>query len=535
MEFRLLGPLEVWDGGRLLRIGGAKERALLAILLLDANQLVSSDRLIDELWGDHPPQSARNSLQVRVSNLRKAFRAARSGTSDPLVSQGGGYLIRLEREQLDLHRFELLLEEAGEARARHEARLAAQKLRDALDLWRGPALGDLASEPFAQVAAARLEELRLAALERRLETDLELGRHPELVAELEALVSGHPFRERLRAQLMLALYRSGRQAEALAAYQAARHALVAELGIEPGSLLRELEKGILRQDPALDLTGFSIADRSILVASLHEDALPSLLGLATALARQPRHELIVVRPVAVGGDVAGATALLNERREALIGDGFAARAAAFTSASPGEELVRIAAEQEVDLLLIDGRPEILADDALGAVLERSACDVAVLVARSEPPTPGPVLVPFTGAEHDWVAVELGAWLAGAWRSPLRLAGATADLASGSGDASRLLAHASLAVQRGLGVVTESLLIEPTTEGLLHAAGNAALVVLGVPERWRRDGLGPVRLNLVQAARPPTLLVRRGLRPGGLAPRESVTRFTWSLGPGTPRA
>jgi DNA-binding SARP family transcriptional activator len=533
LEFRLLGPLEVWVEGRLLPVRGAKERALLAILLLDANQLVSTDRLIDELWGNNPPKRARNSLQVRVSNLRKALGAtSRSAADDPLVSLGSGYVIRLKQDQLDLHQFERLLEEAEEALARHERVLGAEKLREALALWRGPALADFAYESFAQVAAARLEELRLVGLERRIEADLELGRHAELVGELEALVPRHPFRERLSGQLMLALYRSGRQAEALATYQVARRALVGELGIEPSPLLQELERGILRQDPALDLAGVSEQDRSILVAALEEDTLDSLLGLASALAWRPRHELILVRPLAVDGDVVRATSLLNQRREQLLSDGISVRTAAFTSARPGDELARIAAQQDVDLLLLDGLPEILDDPALSTVLERSPCDVAIFIARRERPAPGPVLVPFTGAEHDWAAVELGAWIASAWRSPLRLVGAAADPSGSSGDASRLLAHASLAVQRGLGVETVPLLIPPTPEELVRVAQEAALVVLGVPEAWRRGGLGPVRLNLARDAGPPTLLVRRGPRPGGLAPRESLTRFTWSLGRGT---
>ena len=181
--------------------------------------------------------------------------------------------------------------------------------------------------------------------------------------------------------------------------------------------------------------------------------------------------------------------------------------------------------------MLNGCPELLQEGPLLQVLERSPCDVAVLVPRHEPPEPGPVLVPFTGAEHDWAAVELGAWIAAAWHSPLRLAGAAADPEKGSGDASRLLAHAALAVQRGLGVVTEPILISPTARDLLGAAEEAALVVLGVPERWRREGLGPVRLELARDAPAAVLLVRRGPRPGGLAPRESLTRFTWSVGRG----
>jgi DNA-binding SARP family transcriptional activator len=516
-----------------VQVKGAKERALLAILLLDSNQLVPSDRLIDELWGDGAQVSARSSLQVRVSNLRKTLgTTSRSVQDDPVVSFGGGYLIRLEPEQLDLHRFERLLAEAEDAFARHEAALASERLNDALGLWRGSALADFAYEAFAQVPAARLEEMRLLAFERRIDADLELGRHGELVGEVEALVARHPFRERLRGQLMLALYRSGRQAEALAAYRTARLTLDEDLGIMPSPMLQQLEKKILRQDPALDLAGVPAPDRSILIAALEEDALATLLGLGTALAGRLRHELILVRPVTRGSDVARVSSILNERREALLGHGFAVRAASFSSARPAEELVRIVEEQEVDLLLLDANTDTIDDNTVREVLERSPCDVAVVISRHKPLMPGPVLVPFAGAEHDWAALELGAWTAAAWSSPLRLAGAGVD-PEGSTDASRILAHAALAVQRGLGVITEPVLITPNTRELVGAAREVALVVLGVPERWRREGLGAARLGVARDASPTTLLVRRGPRPGGLAPRESRTRFTWSVGRGTP--
>jgi DNA-binding SARP family transcriptional activator len=529
MDFRLLGPLEVWVGGRLLHVQGAKERALLALLLLDANRLVSSDRIIDELWGDDAPESARSSLQVRVSNLRKALAAPRASADDLLLSQGSGYSIQLEPNQLDLHRFERLLAEGEDALARDEPAAASETLGQALALWRGPALADFAYEPFAQVPAARLEELRIAALEQHIDAKLELGRHAELISELKGRVAQHPFRERMRGQLMLALYRSGRQAEALAAYQAARRTLVEELGIEPNPLLQQLEKRILRQDPALGLIRVPAPDRSILIAALDEEALGSLLALGAALARRPRHELIVVRPLALGQDVARASAHLNERREALLREGVAARAASFTAARAGDELVRIAAEQEVDLLLVNGGPNVIDDDTVRDVLEQAPCDVAVLMPRRRHPTPGSILVPFAGVEHDWAAVEVGAWIAAAWHSPLRLAGAAGDPERASGDASRLLAHAALAVQRSVGVTTECILIPPTSQELVRAAGAASLVVLGIPEDWRRGGVGPARLDVAQNATPTTLLVRRGTRPGGLAPPESRTRFTWSLG------
>ena len=237
MEFRILGPLEVLENGRQLDVGGAKQRALLAILLLHANEVVSTDRLIDALWEDDAPETGRKALQVYVSQLRKALGKERIATRSP------GYRLQVEPGELDLSRVRSLLEEGRAA--------------DALALWRGPALADFAYERFAHSEIERLEDLRLACLEERIGTDLAGARHAALVGELEALVREHPLRERLRAQLMLALYRSGRQAEALEAYQDARQALVEELGIEPGRSLRELQQAILQQDPALDAETFA--------------------------------------------------------------------------------------------------------------------------------------------------------------------------------------------------------------------------------------------------------------------------------------
>jgi YVTN family beta-propeller protein len=249
MEFRILGPFEVSERGQLLEVGAGKQRALLALLLLRAGEVVSTDRLIDALWEERPPASALNSVHIYVSQLRKALGNGR------LRTRAHGYLLALEPEQLDLGRFERLLAEGRELLAEGEAERAAEALRAALALWRGPPLSDFASEPFAHGEIARLEELRLAALEERIEADLALGRHAELVSELEALVREHPLRERLRAQLMLALYRSGRQAEALDTYQRGRRVLIEELGLEPGRTLHELEGAILRQDAELDPPG----------------------------------------------------------------------------------------------------------------------------------------------------------------------------------------------------------------------------------------------------------------------------------------
>ena len=245
MEFRILGPLEVADGGRLLPLGDGKPRALLALLLLNANEAVSSERLIDELWDERPPPTAAKILQNYVSQLRKALGEGR------LETRGRGYALRVEAGELDADAFEALL---AEARAAGSAEQAAGTLRTALGLWRGPPLGDLGLDA-ARTEIARLEERRLVALEERVEAELELGRHGDLVGELDALVARHPLRERLRGQLILALYRSGRQAESLAAYQDARRMLSEELGIDPSPALRQLEKAILVQDPSLQLSG----------------------------------------------------------------------------------------------------------------------------------------------------------------------------------------------------------------------------------------------------------------------------------------
>jgi class 3 adenylate cyclase/DNA-binding SARP family transcriptional activator len=233
MDFRILGPFEVDADGRAVDLGGAKQRALLALLAIHANRVVARDQLVEALWDEEPPETAGKALQVYVSQLRKLLGRERVET------KSGGYLLRLEPDELDLARFERLQENG--------------KPDEALALWRGDPLADFAEQRFARAEIARLQELRLACLEQRIERDLAEGRHAEVVGELDALVREYPLREHLRAQLMLAFYRAGRQAEALEAYQAGRSALVDQLGIEPGRTLHELHQQILRQDPALDL------------------------------------------------------------------------------------------------------------------------------------------------------------------------------------------------------------------------------------------------------------------------------------------
>ncbi len=531
MEFRILGPLEVWDEGCEVSLGGRKPRALLALLLLHCNEVVSADRLIDELWGEDSPDRATAALRVNVSRLRKGL------AQDVLTTRSPGYVIRVEPDDLDLQRFERLVDEGRSLLARGLAPDASERLREALSLWRGPALADFAYEDFAQAAIARLEEIRLAAVELRIDADLALGRHDELVGELEALVAEQPLRERLRGYLMTALYRSGRQAEALDAYKDGRRALVDELGIEPSAALQELERAILRQQPALNLPATAsvgeAAERSILVAITQETCVDALLAVAEPLVRDPPRVMVLARLVSDAAELGSASAWLEEHRCALEARGVPARAAAFTSTAPGEELARLATELDVDLLMTDAPEELLAegapDEQLTAVLAETPCDVALLAARDATPE-GPVLVPFGGAEHDWAAVELGAWFARAEDVPLRLAGAAAVPEHGRRDASRLLSHGALAVQRVLGISAEPLLAPPGEEGMLEASRDAGLLVVGLSTRWHREGLGPARLRLAAEATPPTLLVRRGLRPGGLAPPPALTRFTWSIRP-----
>lgn len=317
MKYRLLGPLEVRGRDGTLPLGGAKQRAVLALLLLSANRVVSREELIDELWGDQMPETAVTTLQVYVSRLRKLL------PEGVLLTRPPGYLLSIGPDELDLLRFGSLVAEARHASVEH----ASELLREALELWRGPALAEFAGEPFARVEAGRLEGLRLAALEERIEADLALGKHADLIGELEVLIAEHPHRERLRAQVIVALYRSSRQADALAAYRDARSALD-ELGIEPGSKLRELERQMLTQDASLDLVPQRLlADGRVpLPGPLVPESPFPFVGRASEVAR-----LQALLERAEGGEGslvlltgepgAGKTRLLRELAHGLVGHG----------------------------------------------------------------------------------------------------------------------------------------------------------------------------------------------------------------------
>jgi DNA-binding SARP family transcriptional activator len=525
LEFRILGPLDVVEGGKSLPVGGSRQRALLALLLTRANEVVSADRLIDELWGEQPPQNAANALQYHVSQLRKTF-----APHDVVFTHEPGYLIRIGPNDLDLLRFERLVDEAQ----REAPDQAARLLREALELWRGPPLVDLAHESFVQTEMLRLDELRLRALELRFDAELALGRNAELVGELEALVRENPLRERFRAALMRALYGAGRQADALELYRRTRAMLMDELGIEPGPELQELESAILRQDPAL-VHGGGVAvparRRAIVAVVRDESALDSLVAIAEPLARRPAREVILARLLTEGGRLGDVNAALAARREALEERGVSSRIAAYTSEHVGTDAALLATEHDADLILVDAPLDLVdggeLDDELRVILDRAPCDVGVLVGGVTRPE-GAVVTPFGGVEHDWSAIEVAAWLAGSLETTLRLLGTEADPALGRRDASRLLARASLLVQQVVGIVTEPVLVPPGEEGVLDAARGARLLVIGLSDRWRSEGIGRVRLAVAAGANVPTLFIRRGVRPGGVEPHHTLTRFTWTV-------
>ena len=362
----MLGALAVQREGEDVPLGGPKQRALLAILLLNANTAVSRDRLIDGIWGERPPPTAAHTLDNYISRLRKTLGDGRVSRRAP------GYVLQVMPDELDLDRFERLLALGREHLAAGDAGQAARDFRAALALWRGPALADLRFEPFAVAEADRLEELRLQALEYRIEADLALGAGSELVPELEALVREHPFRERPLGPLMLALYRAGRQAEALAAYQAGRRRLAEELGLEPGPELRELQRKILEHDPSL------APPREAGVHSPQRQA-PRRLATTAAVVAAAAATAIVVIGIAIG--TGGSKPSARQSRESRLvalnslgGVGFDvaledAPAAAVSAdgslwlASPGAGVVTRVANSThtiVDSIPVGGSPALLA-------------------------------------------------------------------------------------------------------------------------------------------------------------------------------
>jgi DNA-binding SARP family transcriptional activator len=523
LDFRILGPLEVVDDDGPIRLGGPKQRATLAILLLNVNRVVSVDRLADDLYAGEAPATAVTQVQRQISELRKLL-----GPAHGIETRPPGYAMRLAPEQLDLHRFERLAADAGRSFESGDSARAADLLRDALGLWRGSPLADLGYESFAQPAIGRLAEIRLAAVEQRVDAELELGAHAQLIAELEQLVAEHPLQERFAEQLMLALYRSGRQTEALDVYRAARKRLVELFGLEPTAGLQALERAILSHDPSLAVEPAIAAGGSVLVVASGTDRLDGLLAVAEPLGLLPGREVLIACLLEDDRELEGAAAAVSERRASLTAR---TRAAVFTTFDVPGDVARLAGGNDVGFVLLDAPSGLDGEelpDELAAILERSPADVGVLSPRAGEPAGADVFVPFGGGEHDWAGLELGAWLASATGATLSLVGTKAESSTGRRDASRLLADASLAAQRVVGIETRPVLAEPTEDALVASVEDAALVVLGISARWRREGIGATRRALVRRGRPPVLLVHRGTRPSILAPREARTRFTWTL-------
>jgi DNA-binding SARP family transcriptional activator len=482
IEFRLLGPFE-----SPVEVPGGKPRALLARLLLDAGRVLASDTLVEALWGESPPPSAPKVLQAHVSALRKVL------GPEAIETRAPGYALRGATS--DLARFEELTERA---RREDDPARRADLLGRALGLWRGEPLAEFRREPFAQAAAMRIAELRLEALGQRIDADLELGKHEALVGELTALVADQPLRERPRRQLMLALYRSGRQADALLVHREGRARLVDELGIEPGRELQELERAILRHDSELAGPHGRGAARRGPILCVGVAPLPLLAPLGRELVLVELHEN------------AASLREASARLEWLRGSTGDVRTAVFTTSEPMPDIVRLAIEQRAELLVVAAAPAEL--------LAAAPCDVALTNGVAQAGG-GAVLVPFGGAREEWPALELGAWLARANELPLRLLGVEAS--GERRDASRALAGASLALQRFAGITAETALVRPGPAGVLGEDGGA--IVASLP----RGKLDATRRALLAAA-VPVLLVHGGLRPGGLAPDRTMTRFSWSL-------
>ena len=382
LELGILGPLQVRIGDDdPVALGGVRQRAVLAVLALNAGQVVSTDRLVDELWGESPPARAVHTVQVFVSRLRTQLAAA----SERLVTRPPGYVLELGADEIDALRCEWLYDSARVALARGNAVRADALLSEAGALWRGPPLADFTYEPFAQASIARLEELRLSCREELIESQLALGRHAEVIADLEALVREQPFRERPRGQLMLALYRCGRQADALEAFQEARHALVEELAVEPSEALRELEQRILRQDPLLTTTdrgaaadaGVAGGDRDGAAESPASPPAAPAAEAPSAIVRKTATVLVAELSTAADADpemTHNAIAIGRARAQEIV----ARHGGAFVAGLGGE------------VVWVFGIPLINEDDALRAL--RAALDL------------GPALA---SAESDRVTVRVG--------------------------------------------------------------------------------------------------------------------------------
>jgi DNA-binding SARP family transcriptional activator len=405
VEFRILGPLEVVEDGESVALGTLKERLVLGVLLLRANEFVSPERIIDELWGAAPPPTARKAVQVYVSKLRKVLGG---NGHDPIATADGGYRLKVNPDLFDADRMRRLVEDARGRMAQGGSEEASQLLQEALAIWRGPALAGLALESVGRDEIAELDELRITSLMDRIDCDLALGRHERVLGELLVLVREHPLRERLRAQQMLALYRADRQADALDAYQHARHELMDELGIEPSESLQRLQQAILRHDPALEgpagTTGANGATPALLpgAAAVHDPVRPQLRPRRPAV----RRRYMVAAGLVVAAAIGASAAFLSTR-----GSGRQTPSSPVSSVSPNSiAFLNAATGKLVDdpTGLTTPGPMAVDGDILW-IVARGSGEVAPYDVRVPPPGPTPPLQ--AGASPYAVAAAGGqAWI-----------------------------------------------------------------------------------------------------------------------------
>jgi len=485
-----------------------------------------------------PPVTAAKTLQGYISELRRLLQPGVAPDHSAIATQPPGYLLQLPAEAVDLAQFERLWRVGRQALSENDPARAQQLLESALGLWRGEPLADIATQGEISLEVGRLHELRLACMEDRFAANLDAGGGAALVPELERLVAANPLRERLCRQLMLALYRGGRQADALGVARGLRERLL-ELGISPSPETAELEQAILNHEQALRTQPPSgpvsaVERRTLLVACQAGSDLQSLSDLATLIAAtEADRDLTFVQVVdprgrlAYGEQLRTVTQRLSEHRRLLAGRGIDARVAAFASAQAGADVIRLAEHQQADLLVVNGTAELLAGRSglADRLLADAPCDVAVHLPRPSRSHGDTVLVPFGGNEHDWAALELAVQIARHEHAPLMVAGAAH---SEDADASRLLADASLVVQRAYGVVAEPAIVAPGPSELLDLAAQARIVVAGLSPRYRARGLGETRQRIAARAPCDVVFVRRGVSPGLLAPGWTATSFGWSL-------
>jgi YVTN family beta-propeller protein len=536
MQFLVLGPLEAHGDRGPVAVGGGRQRALLALLLVHAGEVISRDRLIDELWSGEPPASASQSLDAYLSRLRKAFREA--GASDVVVTRAPGYA--LQAAGTDAARFASLVREGRAALRAGEAERGVALLAEALAMWRGPAYAEFADEPWARAEAGRLEELRLAAAEDRIEVELALGRHAALVAELEVLAADHPTRERLVGQLILALYRSGRQADALAAYRKARRALVDELGLEPGRELRDLEAAILAQDAALDLPRESRPPPVTVPTEPQRHRRRALLaGLAAAAALALAAIVVIGGPGGgqggrgmVAGDGAGAVDPRTGRVEVSVhvGSGPAGVASSngkvwVTNAADGTVTRIDAAAGHVDQTIPVGTSPAGIAAGAGAIWVANSLDGSV--SRIDPELARVVQTIHVGRRPVALAVGGGSvWVAdadgdtivpldarsGIPRTPVRVSDSPRGIAFGLGAlwVTEPLAHRLLRIDPTDGSITDA----------IGVGGGAGPVAVGAGAVWVVNTLDGTLSRIDPATDGVTSTVTIGRAPTGVAVSDS---------------